>query len=38
MKPIDKVKREILIKDHETIKNYNYFDLKLFQYFKDQSN
>ena len=30
-------KREISIKDQETIKNYNYFDLKLFQYFKDQS-
>ena len=30
-------KREISIKDQETIKNYNYFDLKLFQHFKDQS-
>jgi len=30
-------KREISITDQETIKNYNYFDLKLFQHFKDQS-
>jgi len=28
-------KREISIKDQEIIKNYNYFDLKLFQHFKD---
>ena len=29
-------KREISNKDQETIRKYNNFDLKLFQYFKDE--